>query len=112
MHAYSSSTYRRIFSYQMDQDTDTPSPIRSLYYIKSSGRVVVALHSGRIFLCQSDTIPVKDTGGEGTFILTELGTSGCVHSVTSINKVSNLTTYFIHIQEFFKGRGHWLYFYS
>ena len=38
-------------------------------------------------MCQSDTIPVKETGGEGTFILTELGTSGCVHSVTSINKV-------------------------
>ena len=71
----------------MDPDTETPSPIRSLYYIKSSGRVVVALHSGRIFMCQSDTIPVKETGGEGTFILTELGTSGCVHSVTSINKV-------------------------
>ena len=38
-------------------------------------------------MCQSDTIPAKETGGEGTFILTELGTSGCVHSVTSIHKV-------------------------
>ena len=84
IHSYSSSTYRKIFSYQMDPGAEIPSPIRSLYFIRSSGRVVVALHNGRIFLCQSDMIPAKSTGGEGTFILTELGTSGCVHCVTSI----------------------------
>ena len=37
----------------MDPGTEIPSPVRSLYFIRSSGRVVVALHSGRIFLCQS-----------------------------------------------------------
>ena len=89
IHSYSSSTYKKIFSYHMDPGAENPSPIRSLYFIKSSGRVVVALHNGRIFLCQSDMIPVNPTGGEGTFILTELGTSGCVHCVTSILKAEN-----------------------
>jgi hypothetical protein len=33
----------------------------------------------------SDLVPECPVGGEGTFILTELGTSGCVHCVTSIH---------------------------
>ena len=83
--AYSTSSYRRIFSYQLDNDsTEELSPIKSLYFIKSSGRVVAALQNGRIFLCQSNLIPLSPVGGEGTFILTELGTSGGVHCVTGI----------------------------
>ena len=84
IHAYSTSSYKRMFSYSMDPDSEVPSPIRSLYFIKSSGRVVVALHNGRIFLCQSNLIPISPVGGEGTFILTELGTSDCVHCVASL----------------------------
>ena len=68
----------------MDPESDVPSPIQALYFIKSSGRVVVALKNGRIFLCQSNLIPISPVGGEGTFILTELGTSDCVHCVTSL----------------------------
>ncbi len=34
--------------------------------------------------CTADLVPDSPVGGEGTFILTELGTSGCVHCVTSI----------------------------
>ena len=84
IHAYSTSSYKRMFCYSMDPDSEVPSPIRSLYFIKSSGRVVVALHNGRIFLCQSNLIPISPVGGEGTFILTELGTSDCVHCVASL----------------------------
>jgi serine/threonine protein kinase/GTPase SAR1 family protein len=84
IHAYSTSSYKKIFCYSMDPESEVPSPIRSLYFIKSSGRVVVALHNGRIFLCQSNLIPISPVGGEGTFILTELGTSDCVHCVASL----------------------------
>ena len=70
IHAFSTSTYKKLFCYAMDPDSETPAPVQSFNFIKSSGRVVVALKNGRIFLCQSNFIPVSKIGGEGTFILT------------------------------------------
>ena len=84
IHAYSTSSYTKIFCYSMDPESEIPSPIQSMNFIKTSGRVVVALRNGRIFLCQSNLIPLSKIGGEGTFILTELGTSDSAHSVTSL----------------------------
>ena len=90
IHGYSTSSYKRLFTYSMDPDSDNPPPIQSFNFIKSSGRVVVALKNGRIFLCQSNVIPVSKIGGEGTFVLTELGTAlDCVHSVTSLQLTDN-----------------------
>ena len=73
----------------MDPESDIPAPIQSMNFIKTSGRVVVALRNGRIFLCQSNLIPVSKIGGEGTFILTELGTSDSAHSITSLQLSEN-----------------------
>ena len=73
----------------MDPESDQPAAIQSMNFIKSSGRVVVALRNGRIFLCQSNLIPLCKIGGEGTFILTELGTSDSAHSVTSLHLSDN-----------------------
>ena len=70
IHAFSTSTYKKLFCYAMDPDSESPAPVQSFNFIKSSGRVVVALKNGRIFLCQSNFIPVSRIGGEGTFILT------------------------------------------
>ena len=84
IHSYSTSSYKNLFTYQIDSGTENPSPVRSLHFIKSSGRVVVALNNGRIFLCRSDKIPINPSGEEGSFILTELGTSGTVYCISSI----------------------------
>ena len=70
IHAFSTSTYKKLFCYSMDPESDSPAPVQSFNFIKTSGRVVVALKNGRIFLCQSNMIPVSKVGGEGTFILT------------------------------------------
>ena len=89
IHAYSTSSYCKTFCYSMDPESDQPAAIQSMNFIKSSGRVVVALRNGRIFLCQSNLIPLCKIGGEGTFILTELGTSDSAHSVTSLHLSDN-----------------------
>ena len=70
IHGFSTSTYKKLFCYSMDPDSEIPAAIQSFNFIQSSGRVVVALENGRIFLCQSNFIPVSKIGGEGTFILT------------------------------------------
>jgi hypothetical protein len=31
------------------------------------------MHNGRMFLCNCDVIPTSQVGGEGTFLVTELG---------------------------------------
>lgn len=58
--------------------------IAILSLFNTSFQACVAMHNGRMFLCCSDVIPVAEVGGEGTFLITELGSSSCIHSVTSI----------------------------
>ena len=45
-------------------------------------RACVAMHNGRMFLCASDVVPASTEGCEGTFLITELGSATCIHSVT------------------------------
>ena len=42
----------------------------------------MAMHNGRMFLCASDVVPASTEGCEGTFLITELGSATCIHSVT------------------------------
>ena len=44
------------------------------------------MHNGRMFLCASDVVPASTEGCEGTFLITELGSATCIHSVTSLEK--------------------------
>ena len=48
------------------------------------------MHNGRLFLCDADVIPSSQSGGEGTFLVTELAADSCIHSVASIHN-NNLT---------------------
>ena len=49
------------------------------------------MHNGRLFLCDADVIPSSQSGGEGTFLVTELAAESCIHSVASLNINTNLT---------------------
>ena len=83
--------YPLLFSYKMEPDAmEEPSPVRSIHYVPELQRVCVAMHNGRMFLCDASVIPCGMFGGEGSFVMTELGSSSCIHSVSSVIKTPPL----------------------
>ena len=85
IHAFEISSYTMVFSYKMEPDLmEEPSPVRSIHYLPKIQRVCVAMHNGRLFLCDADVIPSSQSGGEGTFLVTELGAESCIHSLASM----------------------------
>ena len=68
---------------------EEPSPVRSIHYLQNIKRVCVAMHNGRLFLCDADVIPSSQSGGEGTFLVTELAAESCIHSVSSISRAAS-----------------------
>ena len=91
IHAFDYNSFALIFSYKMEPDLmEEPSPVRSIHYLQNIKRVCVAMHNGRLFLCDADVIPSSQSGGEGTFLVTELASDSCIHSVASIH-YQNLT---------------------
>ena len=83
--------YPLLFSYKMEPDAmEEPSPVRAIHFVPELQRVCVAMHNGRMFLCDAGVIPHGLMGGEGSFVMTELGSSSCIHSVSSV--IKNVTT--------------------
>ena len=79
--------YPLLFSYKMEPDAmEEPSPVRAIHFVPELQRVCVAMHNGRMFLCDAGVIPYGVMGGEGSFVMTELGSSSCIHSVSSVIK--------------------------
>ena len=71
---------------------EEPSPVRAIHFVPELQRVCVAMHNGRMFLCDAGVIPHGVMGGEGSFVMTELGSSSCIHSVSSVLKNSPAQT--------------------
>ena len=71
---------------------EEPSPVRAIHFVPELQRVCVAMHNGRMFLCDAGVIPHGVMGGEGSFVMTELGSSSCIHSVSSVLKTSPTQT--------------------
>ena len=72
----SRETFTQLFNYKMEPDADTaveptdqsvlpPSPVRSIHFVAELRRVCVAMHNGRMFLCDADVVPSGPVGGEG-----------------------------------------------
>ena len=79
--------YPLLFSYKMEPDAmEEDSPVRAIHFVPELQRVCVAMHNGRMFLCDAGVIPFGVMGGEGSFVMTELGSSSCIHSVSSVIK--------------------------
>ncbi len=90
VHAYNLGFYAHVFSYKMEPDAlEEPSPVRFIHFLYDLRRVCVAMHNGRLFICDADIVPSAQSGGEGTFLVTELGAASCIHSVASINVENN-----------------------
>ena len=70
----SRETFTQLFNYKMEPDADAveaatealpPSPVRSIHFVAELRRVCVAMHNGRMFLCDADVVPSGPVGGEG-----------------------------------------------
>ena len=75
-----------LFSYALDPEAPEPCAVSSLVPLPSLQRVAVGLTNGRLFLVRSDILPTSSTMGEGSFVMTELGSSTVLHSVTAVFK--------------------------
>ena len=83
--------YPLLFSYKMEPDAmEEPSPVRAIHFVPELQRVCVAMHNGRMFLCDASVIPSGMIGGEGSFVMTELGSASCKHSVSSVIQTPTL----------------------
>lgn len=75
-----------LFSYTLDPEAPEPCAVSSLVPLPSLQRVAVGLTNGRLFLVRSDILPTSSTMGEGSFVMTELGSSTVLHSLTAVFK--------------------------
>lgn len=63
-----------MFSYKLTTD-DQKFGVKCIVTLKDRHRVAVGLENGRIFLVRSDISPMAPTMGEGSFVMSELGSS-------------------------------------
>ncbi|XP_021920937.1 leucine-rich repeat serine/threonine-protein kinase 1 isoform X3 [Zootermopsis nevadensis] len=86
IHAYMGRDCRPLFSYALDPEAPEPCAVSSLVNLPKLQRVAVGLTNGRLFLVRSDISPTSSTMGEGSFVMTELGSSTVLHSLTAVFK--------------------------
>lgn len=74
----SSSDCSHAFSYVLEPNHS--SPVTLLVNLHKIKRVAAGLENGRLFLLDSSLIPTSSIFGEGSFVLTELGTGSRLYS--------------------------------
>ncbi|XP_050423466.1 leucine-rich repeat serine/threonine-protein kinase 1 [Adelges cooleyi] len=84
IHAYSSNDCKYIFSYKLISD-DQEVGVKCIASLKDRHRVAVGLENGRIFLVRSDMSPLAPTMGEGSFVMSELGSSTVLFCFIAVN---------------------------
>ncbi|XP_043222191.1 leucine-rich repeat serine/threonine-protein kinase 1-like isoform X1 [Amphibalanus amphitrite] len=84
---YCPTTFEEVFQYTLEPDSGEPAAVRDICPLTPIDRVAVSLANGRLFITRSDVLPNSPTRGEGSFVMTELGTLGgrlhCVRAVFS-----------------------------
>lgn len=75
-----------MFSYALATDSSDAGSVCKMVYLSHLNRVAVALTNGRIFLVRSDMSPSTSTMAEGSFVLTELGSTSLLFSLTVLYK--------------------------
>lgn len=73
-----------MFSYKLTTD-DQEVGVKRIVTLKDRHRVAVGLENGRIFLVRSDMSPLAPTMGEGSFVMSELGSSTILFDFIAVN---------------------------
>ncbi|KAL3278816.1 hypothetical protein HHI36_016337 [Cryptolaemus montrouzieri] len=82
IHGYQACDAHVLFSYSLENDQNVQ--VEALLYLEPLKRVACALSNGRLFLVDSETIPSTPTSAEGTFVMTELGSSSIIYCMTAV----------------------------
>ncbi|KAJ8942684.1 hypothetical protein NQ314_010008 [Rhamnusium bicolor] len=82
IHAYSVSDGRKLFFYTLENEPNTQ--VEALLYLPSLKRVACALSNGRLFLVNSEAKPLTPTAAEGTFVMTELGSTSIINCMCAV----------------------------
>ncbi|XP_031347203.1 leucine-rich repeat serine/threonine-protein kinase 1-like isoform X2 [Photinus pyralis] len=84
IHAYSVTEGYKVFSYALESSNN--SSISSLLYLPTLKRVACGLSNGRLFLLNTEAIPSTPTSEEGSFVMTELGSTFTLYSLCATFK--------------------------
>lgn len=82
IYAFNASDCVHTFSYALEPAQ--PCPVVALVYLDKINRVAAGLENGRLFLLDSTLIPKSSVSGEGSFVLTELGSGERLYSVCAL----------------------------
>ncbi|CAG9859264.1 unnamed protein product [Phyllotreta striolata] len=82
LHAYSTSDGRKLFFYTLENQPH--AQVECLLYLPSLKRVACALSNGRLFLVNSETKPLTPTAAEGSFVMTELGSTSVINCMCAV----------------------------
>ncbi|KAK9885098.1 hypothetical protein WA026_009320 [Henosepilachna vigintioctopunctata] len=82
IHGYQACDAHNLFSYSFENSANVQ--VEALLYMEPLKRVACALSNGRLFLVDSETIPSTPTAAEGTFVMTELGSSSIIYCMCAV----------------------------
>ncbi|KAG8262238.1 hypothetical protein J6590_056301 [Homalodisca vitripennis] len=82
IHVFRVGDCGHVFSYTLDPADSTC--VCALLYLTQQARVAVGLSNGRVFLVRSDASPSSHTMAEGSFVMSELGSSTVLHAITAV----------------------------
>ncbi|KAF5269398.1 hypothetical protein FQA39_LY18908 [Lamprigera yunnana] len=88
IHAYSVTEGYKVFSYALEHGNS--SSVTSLYHLPTLKRVACGLSNGRLFLLNTEAVPTTPTSEEGSFVMTELGSSYPLYSLCALFKDNGL----------------------
>ncbi|KAG5883328.1 hypothetical protein JTB14_032528 [Gonioctena quinquepunctata] len=82
IHAFSASDGRKTFFYSLENEPNTQ--VEALLYLPSLKRVACAMSNGRLFLLNSESKPLTPTAAEGSFVMTELGSTSVINCMCAV----------------------------
>lgn len=71
-----------MFFYSLENQPNTQ--VEALLYLPTLKRVACALSNGRLFLVSSEAKPMTPTSAEGSFVMTELGSTSIINCMCAV----------------------------
>lgn len=72
----------KVFTYGLESGVN--ATVNVFLYLPTLKRVACGLSNGRLFLMNSEALPTTPTSAEGSFVMTELGSTSVLHSLCAL----------------------------
>lgn len=90
LHAYQNGTCASLWNYSLGD-----APVVDILPLEGFNRVAIGLENGRLFLVRDDVSPSSQFMAEGSFVMTELGSSEHLYSLTNLKVDKNVSELWI-----------------